>query len=156
MKSLMFAITAAGLLTSGVCFAQATQAPDPGKTTPTITGTGTPTVSGRPAVPGAPTVSGTASQLGSTANGTAHRANDAATINSNQAVATTSANAAMPAKGANSFTMNEAKARMQRDGYANVDNLSKDNDGIWRGKAQKDGMSTNVWLDYKGNIGVSK
>lgn len=142
MKSLMFAIAAAGLLTSGACFAQATQAPDPGKTTPTITGT--------------PTISGTASNLSSTATGAAQRTNNAATINSNQAVATTSANAPMPAKGANSFTMNEAKARIQRDGYSNVDNLSKDNDGIWRGKAQKDGTTTTVWLDYKGNIGVSK
>ncbi len=142
MKSLMFAITAAGLLTSGVCFAQATQAPDPGKTTPTTTST--------------PTVSGTASQLGSTASGAAQRASNAATINSNQAVATSSANEPMPAKGANSFTMNEAKARIQRDGYSNVDNLSKDNDGVWRGKAQKNGASTTVWLDYKGNIGVSK
>ena len=142
MKSLMFAITAAGLLTSGVCFAQATQAPDPGKTTPTITTT--------------PTVSGTASQMSTTASGAAQRANNAATLNSNQAVATTSASDPMPAKGANSFTMNEAKARIQRDGFSNVDNLSKDNDGIWRGKAQKNGMATMVWLDYKGNIGVSK
>jgi hypothetical protein len=131
----MFAVTAAGLLTSGVCFAQATQAPDPGKTTPAVTST--------------PNVSGTAS-------GAAQRASNAATINSNQAVATTSANAPEPAKGANSFTMNEAKARIQRDGFSNVDNLTKDSDGVWRGKAQKNGVATTVWLDYKGNIGVSK
>lgn len=79
----------------------------------------------------------------------------AAAGNHNQAVATNSANAAQPAAGSNSFTMGEAKARLERQGFANVSDLNKDDNGVWHGKAQKDGSSGNVWLDYKGNIGVT-
>jgi hypothetical protein len=76
--------------------------------------------------------------------------------NNNQAVATTSANAAQPAAGSNSFTMGEAKARLERQGFSNVSDLAKDNNGVWHGKAQKDGSTDQVWLDYKGNIGVTQ
>ncbi len=71
----------------------------------------------------------------------------------NQAVATTGANAAQPAKGANSFTDGEARRRIESSGYADVADLKKDDDGIWRGSAAKDGAKVGVWLDYKGNIG---
>ena|ERR1700712_4852295 len=74
---------------------------------------------------------------------------------SNQAVATTSANAPAPAKGANSFSMGEAQSRIEKNGFANVSDLAKDNDGIWRGTAQKDGKGASVWLDYKGNVGAT-
>jgi hypothetical protein len=77
----------------------------------------------------------------------------AASGNSNQAVATTSANAPMPAKGANSFTMGEAKSRIEKDGYTNVSDLTKDQDGVWHGAAQRNGAPAHVWLDYKGNVG---
>jgi uncharacterized protein (DUF3084 family) len=80
----------------------------------------------------------------------------AASGNTNQAVATTSEHAATPAAGSNSFTMNEAKARFERQGFSNVSDLKKDNNGVWHGKAQKDGSTDQVWLDYKGNIGVSQ
>jgi hypothetical protein len=80
----------------------------------------------------------------------------AAAGNSNQAVATTSDNAARPAAGSNSFTMGEAKARFERQGFSNVSDLKKDNNGVWHGQAQKDGSTDHVWLDYKGNIGVSQ
>jgi hypothetical protein len=79
----------------------------------------------------------------------------AASGNTNQAVATTGANAPAPAKGANSFTMGEARSRIEKNGFANVNGLAKDNDGIWRGTAQKDGKSASVWLDYKGNTGAT-
>jgi hypothetical protein len=79
----------------------------------------------------------------------------AATGNANQAVATTSLSASNPAKGANSFTMGEARSRIEKNGFANVSDLVKDHDGIWRGKAQKDGSSAAVWLDYKGNVGAT-
>jgi hypothetical protein len=79
----------------------------------------------------------------------------AASGNTNQAVATTSDNASRPAAGSNSFTMGEAKARFERQGFSNVSDLNKDNNGVWHGKAQKDGSTDHVWLDYKGNIGVS-
>jgi hypothetical protein len=75
--------------------------------------------------------------------------------NSNQAVATTHADEPMPAKGANSFTMSQASSRLQAKGFTNVTGLAKDADGVWRGRADKDGTSTNVWVDYKGNVGSS-
>ncbi len=78
---------------------------------------------------------------------------DAASGDTNQAVATTSANAAQPAKGANSFTDGEARRRIESSGYSTVADLKKDDDGIWHGNATKDGAKVNVWLDYKGNVG---
>jgi hypothetical protein len=79
----------------------------------------------------------------------------AASGNSNQAVATTHANAPTPAKGANSFTMSEARSRIANNGFTNVTGLAKDTDGVWRGNADKDGTNVAVWLDYKGNVGTN-
>ena len=76
--------------------------------------------------------------------------------NNNQAIATTQQNATAPAKGANSFTMGEAKSRLEKDGFSNVSGLTKDENGVWRGQAQKGGSTTTVWLDYKGNAGEGK
>lgn len=93
--------------------------------------------------------SGTAAASGP-ASGTS-----AASGNDNQAVATTSANAPTPAHGHNSFTKGEADRRIVSRGFAMVHDLHKDNDGVWRGTATKDGAPTAVWLDYKGNVGNS-
>jgi hypothetical protein len=90
-----------------------------------------------------------------TPNATMGGGTSAASGNSNQAVATTHANAPIPAKGANSFTMTEASKRIANTGFTNVTGLSKDTDGVWHGHAQKDGTSTGVWLDYKGNVGTN-
>jgi hypothetical protein len=79
----------------------------------------------------------------------------AASGNSNQAVATTGDSAPRPAKGSNSFTLGEARSRIEKNGFSNVGDLVKDNDGIWRGRAQKGGSSASVWLDYKGNVGAT-
>src|SRR4051794_11550616 len=79
----------------------------------------------------------------------------AASGDRNQAVATTSANAPQPARGANSFTEGEARRRLESKGYAEVTGLQKDADGIWRGTAKKSGSTVKVWLDYKGNLGAS-
>jgi putative membrane protein len=87
---------------------------------------------------------------------TTDRDTAAASGDSNQAVATTSADATTPAKGANSFTMDQARGRIGEKGFSNVTDLVKDEDGIWRGKAQKGGSTTTVWLDYKGNVGESR
>ena len=76
----------------------------------------------------------------------------AASGDSNQAVTTTSTNAAEPARGANSFSEGEARRRLESNGFAGVGTLTKD-DGVWRGTATKDGQSVQVWLDYKGNTG---
>ncbi len=83
------------------------------------------------------------------ATGTAAAAGD-----SNQAVATTTANAPQPAHGANSFSQGEARRRIEGHGFSNVTGLHKDNNGVWRGTGMKSGASSQVWLDYKGNVGT--
>ncbi len=77
----------------------------------------------------------------------------AASGDSNQTVATTNANAPQPARGANSFSQGEAQRRIGAAGFQGVGALTKDDGGVWRGTATKDGRSVGVWLDYKGNIG---
>jgi len=77
----------------------------------------------------------------------------AASGDRNQAVTTTGTNAPQPARGANSFTQGEARRRIERAGFQNVASLRKDDGGVWRGTASKNGQSGAVWLDYKGNIG---
>jgi hypothetical protein len=57
-----------------------------------------------------------------------------------------------PVAGANSFTEGEAKSRIEKLGFANVSDLKKDDNGIWRGKAMKDGRTVGVSLDYQGNV----
>jgi putative membrane protein len=84
---------------------------------------------------------------------TAPNGQAAASGNDNQAVATTAANAPMPAHGANSFTIGQARGRLQKNGFTQVSDLKKDSQGVWRGHAQKDGSQVNVWVDYKGNVG---
>jgi hypothetical protein len=61
-------------------------------------------------------------------------------------------NPGAPAAGANSFTEGQAKSRIEANGFANVSDLRKDDQGVWRGKAMKDGKSVNVSLDFQGNI----
>jgi hypothetical protein len=62
------------------------------------------------------------------------------------------ANPTAPVEGANSFTEGQAKSRIESNGYTNVSGLSKDDKGVWRGKAMKDGKQVNVSLDYQGNV----
>ena len=72
---------------------------------------------------------------------------------STPAVANTkSNNPGAPAAGANSFTEGQAKSRIEAAGFSNVSGLSKDKDGIWRGKASKAGTTVDVALDYQGNV----
>lgn len=78
-------------------------------------------------------------------------ANDNAPLN--PAVKTSEGNnPGAPAPGANSFTMGQAKARIEARGYGNVTGLAKDDKGLWHGKAMKDGKSADVALDYQGNV----
>lgn len=55
-------------------------------------------------------------------------------------------------KGANSFTEGEARSRLERSGLKDVKELKKDDQGIWRGTAMRDGKSVGVGLDFKGNV----
>jgi hypothetical protein len=70
------------------------------------------------------------------------------------AVATGNTNntTAAPVPGANSFTMAQAKKRLEDQGYTQVSALAKDSTSIWRGHAMKDGKAVDVSLDYQGNI----
>jgi len=56
--------------------------------------------------------------------------------------------------GTNSFTESQARSRMETAGFQNIQNLRKDEQGIWRGQAQRNGQSVTVGLDYKGNVAL--
>ena len=60
--------------------------------------------------------------------------------------------ATAPVAGRNSFTEGEAKSRIEKMGFSNVSNLKKDDTGVWRGRATKDGKTVDVSLDYQGNV----
>ena len=57
-----------------------------------------------------------------------------------------------PVAGRNSFTEGEAKSRIEKMGFANVSELKKDDNGVWRGRAMKEGKMVDVSLDYQGNV----
>jgi hypothetical protein len=57
-----------------------------------------------------------------------------------------------PQAAPHAFTEDQAKARIEAIGYSSVSGLQKDANGIWRGKAMKDGKPVNVILDFKGSI----
>lgn len=57
-----------------------------------------------------------------------------------------------PVAGANSYTEGQAKAAIEARGYTQVAGLVKDAQGIWRGKAVRDGREVAVSLDYQGNV----
>ena len=57
-----------------------------------------------------------------------------------------------PVKGSNSFTEGEARSRIETKGFANVSDLKKDENGVWRGQATRNGHPVQVSLDYQGNV----
>jgi hypothetical protein len=61
-------------------------------------------------------------------------------------------NPGAPVAGANSFTEGQAKSRIESKGYTNLSGLKKDGKGVWRGTAMRDGKSTDVSLDFEGNV----
>jgi hypothetical protein len=71
----------------------------------------------------------------------------------NSAVRTDDSNTSnMPVKGANSYTESEARSRIKKQGYTNIGALQKDQDGVWRGTAYRDGKPVQVSVDYQGNV----
>ena len=62
------------------------------------------------------------------------------------------ANSTTVTQGANSFTEAQAKDRIMKAGYSSVESLSKSSEGLWTGKAMKNGSPVTVMLDFKGNI----
>jgi hypothetical protein len=61
-------------------------------------------------------------------------------------------NPGAPVAGANSFTEGQAKSRIETNGFSNVSGLRKDDKGVWRGTATKDGKNVSVSLDFQGNV----
>ena len=57
-----------------------------------------------------------------------------------------------PVAGANSFTEGQAQSRIEGAGFTQVTGLKKDDQGVWRGSAMKDGKQTTVSIDFRGNI----
>ncbi|MGF7159264.1 putative membrane protein [Rhodoligotrophos appendicifer] len=70
----------------------------------------------------------------------------------NAAVKDPSKNEAKLAPGANSFTEGQAQSRISDMGYTDVGPLKKDENGIWRGEAKKDGKAMAVGVDFQGNV----
>jgi len=135
-------VLAASLL-AGTAFAQtaAPARPTPGNTAPGATSVAP--------MPGVNSSTGVTPATGVVDRNTGAAA---AAGDRNQAVATTNANAPQPARGRNSFSQGEARRRIERSGFQQVSGLHKDNAGVWRGTAMRDGASVPVWLDYKGNV----
>jgi hypothetical protein len=61
-------------------------------------------------------------------------------------------NSATPVAGANSFTLSEARSKIEAKGYSHVHKLRKGPDGVWRATAMKDGKTGPVSVDYQGNV----
>jgi len=62
--------------------------------------------------------------------------------------------AAAPVPGSNSFSMREARRRIETGGFTQVTGLQKDRSGVWRGKAMRNGTAVGVFCDYQGNVGA--
>ena len=65
-------------------------------------------------------------------------------------------NSNAPVAGRNSFTEGQAKSKIEKAGFTNVRALKKDDNGVWRGKANKGGSSTDVSVDFEGNVNTAK
>ncbi|MFC3125641.1 hypothetical protein ACFOD4_11245 [Pseudoroseomonas globiformis] len=57
-----------------------------------------------------------------------------------------------PAAGSNSFTEGQARSRIEAAGYTDVQELRQDDQGVWRGKAMRNGTQSDVGLDFQGNV----
>ena len=118
-------VTAAAALLAGVVpvFAQMTTPTAPSASPPA---TPSPSPSATPAAPTAPS--------------------------SNSSISTGSTTPNAPVAGANSFTEGQARSRIESNGFTNLSDLKKDDQGIWRATATKDGKSHTVSVDYQGNV----
>ena len=57
-----------------------------------------------------------------------------------------------PVAGANSYTEGQAQSQIESKGFTRVSNLRQDTNGVWRGKAMKNGQPVNVSVDFQGNV----
>ena len=74
----------------------------------------------------------------------------------NNAVNNEQKNSDAPVAGRNSFTEGQAKSAVEKAGYSDVGELKKDDNGVWRGKASRDGSSAAVSVDFQGNVNAAK
>jgi hypothetical protein len=74
----------------------------------------------------------------------------------NNAINSDQNNSNKPVAGRNSYTEGQAKSKIEDAGYTNVGELEKDDNGVWRGRASKGGTSTNVSVDFQGNVNPVK
>lgn len=65
---------------------------------------------------------------------------------------TTKMDEGAPLAGANSFTEAQAQDRIMAAGFSKVSALKKDDKGIWRGTASDATKTTDVAVDFKGNV----
>lgn len=64
----------------------------------------------------------------------------------------TDGKADLPAPGANSFTEAQVRSRLESRGYVAIEGLIRGDDGVWRGRATRDGKTNQVAVDYQGNV----
>ena len=57
-----------------------------------------------------------------------------------------------PQAAVRAITEDQAKSQIEAKGYSGVSGLRKDANGIWRGKAVREGVAVNVTLDVSGNV----
>lgn len=74
----------------------------------------------------------------------------------NNAVNNEQKNSDAPVAGRNSFTEGQAKSAIEKAGYSNVTELKKDDNGVWRGKASKNGSASAISVDFQGNVNAAK
>lgn len=87
-----------------------------------------------------------------TATGSSNEAVNPANRTGPDATRTGSVTSPTLESGSNSFTEGQARSRMEDAGFQSITGLAKDEQGIWRGQAMRDGRKTEVGLDYKGNV----
>ncbi len=150
-------ILAAAVLAAGLAAATAQTAPSgtTGNTpaTGTMGNTTTPAPNPGTTAPGANTGSNTSGTTTGSSNPAVNPGGNAPSGVNASGQATVVSLSALE-RGANSFTEGQARTRLEGAGLSNVTELQKDDQGIWRGKAMRNGQSVTVGFDYKGNIGV--
>ncbi|GGJ44729.1 hypothetical protein [Neoroseomonas lacus] len=57
-------------------------------------------------------------------------------------------------RGANSFTEGQARGRFEDAGFANIQNLMKDEAGFWRGRGMRNGATVDLAMDFRGRIAI--
>ena len=73
----------------------------------------------------------------------------------NSALNTDKKNSNAPIAGRNSFTEGQAKGAIEHAGYSDISELKKDDNGVWRGRASKKGVTYAVTVDYQGNVNAA-